>query len=328
MLPKIHKPNSPGRPIVSACCCPTENIAAYLDEVMAPLVSCLPTYVKDTNDALRIFDTFTFDSSNDNPRFLFTMDIKSLYTVIPNNGGLQALSYFFDQRANKEPPTHTLTRLAELVLTLTPSRSRGNTIVRSVASPWGARWVLVTLVCTWAILKSRFVRVILASSHSCSNVTLMTLLDARSALATIWSSTSITYMYLTSIQLSSSHQPTANWNCRFSISNWVLTVRSYRHRCTTRKLIRITTSITRHSILITARGQFHTVSFFDSAGSALTILISRTKPQRWRNTSGRVVILMNLSTTISEMSSPRVPRFSNQHQQAMMIALIPKSRWY
>ena len=28
MLPKIHKPNNPGRPIVSACCCPTENISA------------------------------------------------------------------------------------------------------------------------------------------------------------------------------------------------------------------------------------------------------------------------------------------------------------
>ena len=38
--------------------------------------------------------------------------------MILNNGGLQALSHFFDQRANKEPPTHTLTRLAELVLTL------------------------------------------------------------------------------------------------------------------------------------------------------------------------------------------------------------------
>ena len=57
MLPKIHNPNNPGRPIVSACYCPTENIAAYLDEVMAPLVRCLPTYVKDSNDALRIFDT-------------------------------------------------------------------------------------------------------------------------------------------------------------------------------------------------------------------------------------------------------------------------------
>ena len=79
---------------------------------MAPLVRCLPTYVRDTNDALRIVDTFTLDGSDENSRFLFTMDIKSLNTVIPNNGGLQALSHFFDQRTNKEPPTHTLTQLA------------------------------------------------------------------------------------------------------------------------------------------------------------------------------------------------------------------------
>ena len=82
---------------MSACCCPTENIAVYLDEVMAPLVRCLPIYIKDTNDALKILDTFTFDSSNDNPRFLFTIDIKSLYSVIPSSGGLQALSHFFVQ---------------------------------------------------------------------------------------------------------------------------------------------------------------------------------------------------------------------------------------
>ena len=52
LLPKIHKPNNPGRPILSVCSCPTENIAAYLDEVMAPLVRGLGKYVKDTNHAL------------------------------------------------------------------------------------------------------------------------------------------------------------------------------------------------------------------------------------------------------------------------------------
>ena len=118
MLPKIHKPDNPGRSIVSACSCPTENISAYLDEVMAPFVKNLPTYVKDTNHALRIFDSFNFDESDARPRFLFTMDIKSLYTVIPNNGGLEALKYHLDQRMIKEPPTHTLSRLAKLVLTL------------------------------------------------------------------------------------------------------------------------------------------------------------------------------------------------------------------
>lgn len=59
MLPKIHKTNNPGRrPIVSARCCPTENIASYLDEVMAPFVRKLPTYVKDTNYALGILASF------------------------------------------------------------------------------------------------------------------------------------------------------------------------------------------------------------------------------------------------------------------------------
>ena len=50
--------------------------------------------------------------------FIFTMDIKSLYTVIPNDEGLQALKYFLDRRELKDPPTHTLLRMAELVLAL------------------------------------------------------------------------------------------------------------------------------------------------------------------------------------------------------------------
>ena len=37
-LPKIHKPNNPGRPIVSACSCPTELTSSYLDKIMAPIV--------------------------------------------------------------------------------------------------------------------------------------------------------------------------------------------------------------------------------------------------------------------------------------------------
>ena len=46
------------------------------------------------------------------------MDIKSLYTVIPNNDGLQALKYHLNLRPEQQPPTHTLVRLAELVLNL------------------------------------------------------------------------------------------------------------------------------------------------------------------------------------------------------------------
>ena len=95
----------------------------FLDEITAPLVSNLQTYVKDTNHALQIFDEFHF---GDGEHFLFTADIKSLYTVIPNNNGLRALAHFLDKREVKEPLTATLTRLAELVLTLNASSVNGD----------------------------------------------------------------------------------------------------------------------------------------------------------------------------------------------------------
>ena len=115
--PKIHKPNNPGRPIVSACSCPTELISSYLDKIMTPIVKSLPSYIyiKDSNHALEIFRTFNFSGEN---KIIFTMDITSLYTVIPNNEGLQALKYFLNQRPVKSLSSETLLRLAELVLTL------------------------------------------------------------------------------------------------------------------------------------------------------------------------------------------------------------------
>ena len=117
LLPKIHKPDNPGRPTVSTCSCPTELLAVYLDHVTAPFVQSLDTYVKDTTHMLNILDSFCF-SDYAVKRLVFTMDIKSLYTVIPNSEGLRALQYYLDKREVLEPPTDTLLRMAELVLTL------------------------------------------------------------------------------------------------------------------------------------------------------------------------------------------------------------------
>ena len=54
-LPKIRKPNNPGRPIVSACSCPTELISSYLNKIMAPIVKTLPSYIKDSQHAFENF---------------------------------------------------------------------------------------------------------------------------------------------------------------------------------------------------------------------------------------------------------------------------------
>ena len=48
LLPKIHKPENPGRPIVPANDHPTKRISEFVDL----LVSRLPSYLQDTNDYL------------------------------------------------------------------------------------------------------------------------------------------------------------------------------------------------------------------------------------------------------------------------------------
>ena len=122
-LPKIHKPNNPGRPTVSVCSCPTELISSYLDKIMAPIVKSLPSYIKDSQHALEIFRDFNFLGED---KLIFTMDISSPYTVIPNSEGLLALKYVFDQGTVKGPSSETLLRLAELVLTLNCFSFAGN----------------------------------------------------------------------------------------------------------------------------------------------------------------------------------------------------------
>ena len=111
LKPKIHKPNNPSRPIIYACSCPTELISSFLHKKIAHSVKSLPTYIKDTNHVAKILKQFSFPGNN---KFLFTMDITSLYTVIPNNEGLLALKYFFDQCTVKEPSSDTLLCLTEL----------------------------------------------------------------------------------------------------------------------------------------------------------------------------------------------------------------------
>ena len=73
--------------------------------------------MKDSTHMLNILHSFRF-SNDGGQRLVFTMDIKSLYTVIPNDEGLVSLKYFLDKREVKDPPTDTLVRITELVLTL------------------------------------------------------------------------------------------------------------------------------------------------------------------------------------------------------------------
>ena len=50
MLPKIHKVNNPGRPVISSVNNHTEKISAYVDEFLRPIAERLPSYTRDTTE--------------------------------------------------------------------------------------------------------------------------------------------------------------------------------------------------------------------------------------------------------------------------------------
>ena len=99
LLPKIHKPTkpTPGRPIISGCGSPTENLSKYLDHYLKPIVKMIPSYIQDTTHFLQ--KIMKHRQSIKRNSFLVTMDVCSLYTNIPHDEGimynLQALIHFY-----------------------------------------------------------------------------------------------------------------------------------------------------------------------------------------------------------------------------------------
>ncbi len=89
LLPKIHKPGNPGRPIISGCDSPTDRLSSFINSHIKPLCSSLPSYIKDTNNFLQtIFNIHTPLPPN---TIIATIDVKSLYTNILHNEAINAI---------------------------------------------------------------------------------------------------------------------------------------------------------------------------------------------------------------------------------------------
>ena len=107
LLPKIHKGTlpPPGRPIVSANGCPTENISAFLNMLLEPLLSHVKSYLQDTNHFLRkLYELGTIPKDS----ILATFDVTALYTNIPNLDGIMAIKSLLElhKPEHVKPLTH------------------------------------------------------------------------------------------------------------------------------------------------------------------------------------------------------------------------------
>ena len=117
MLPKVHKINNPGRPIVSGCDSPTEKLSEYLDYYLQPLACNVNSYIKDTNHFLqKLMQIGNIPPSS----LLVTIDVTALYTNIPHREeGILSVKAALETRENKEPKRWILLRPLHIVLTKT-----------------------------------------------------------------------------------------------------------------------------------------------------------------------------------------------------------------
>ena len=131
---------------------------------MAPSVKTLPSY---NQHALEIFRYFNFLSQN---KFIFTMNITSLYTVILDDRGVRALK----QRTVKEPSSETLLRLAELAFTLNCFHSVATTTNKLMALSWVLKWDPATQIFSLVLSHTNFLVNTTASNLNSTAATLTT----------------------------------------------------------------------------------------------------------------------------------------------------------
>ena len=115
LLPKIRNRlfDVPGRPVISNCGTPTENVSEFLDHHLKPVMQEGQSYIKDTGDFLDKIKNINAIPEN---AILVTADVVGLYPSIPHQAGLEALREALDKRKTHKVPMGKLVKIAEFVL--------------------------------------------------------------------------------------------------------------------------------------------------------------------------------------------------------------------
>ena len=114
LRPEIHKEGDPGRPIVSTINYHTANSLKYLDYHLQPILKEILSYVKDTQDFLKKLKSKRYTSREPSR----TLDVRSLYTNIPNNKGIKAVKESYEKYKEKTVSKKVVITFLSLILTL------------------------------------------------------------------------------------------------------------------------------------------------------------------------------------------------------------------
>ena len=84
-----------GRPIIAGANSPTQALSSLIERIPKSIVPCLTTYIKhDWHFVKQLLKTLIYEAT------LYSCDIEALYTSIPIDLGLEAVSYWVSNKSN------------------------------------------------------------------------------------------------------------------------------------------------------------------------------------------------------------------------------------
>ena len=112
LLPKIHKKNNPGRPIINSVGSLTETISALVDEIRRKYSKLAVSYIKDTSHFLQEIQNIEIHPGD----IIATVDVTALYTNIPHEDEIRKVKDFLKKhQASKEELTLVETLLEHIL---------------------------------------------------------------------------------------------------------------------------------------------------------------------------------------------------------------------
>ena len=99
-----------GRPIIAGPASPIKPLSKLLDKILSPLVPLQESYIKDDWDFIKYLPRkVDYDCE------IITCDIVSLYTSIPHDLGITAISFWYDYQTNTIPIRFTKEFIIEAI---------------------------------------------------------------------------------------------------------------------------------------------------------------------------------------------------------------------
>ena len=92
-LPKIHKPDTPLRPIVSSCGSVTYGVAKELAKILKPLVGKSPHHITSTQDFVEQAKHIKLEPGE----CLSSYDVSALFTSVPIDPSLNIIKDLLDK---------------------------------------------------------------------------------------------------------------------------------------------------------------------------------------------------------------------------------------